>query len=95
MRAPILRPGLAKNDGCASETAFKTCVKSAPVFAISLGTNGGTSGLPIASPDNVRNIDASFDEASERDIAKIIGSDAPDDCHLPSKPRKLYGGVCC
>ena len=43
----------------------------------------------------IRNIDASFDEASERDIAKIIGSDAPDDCHLPSKPRKLYGGVCC
>ena len=27
----MLRPNLSKNDGCASETAFKTCVKSAPV----------------------------------------------------------------
>jgi hypothetical protein len=31
MRAPILRPGLAKNDGCASETAFQACVESALV----------------------------------------------------------------
>jgi hypothetical protein len=28
-------------------------------------------------------------------LHKIVVSNFPDDCYLPSKPRKLYGGVCC
>ena len=40
-------------------------------------------------------LDSSLDKASERDIAKIIGSNPPNDCHFPSKPRKFDGGVCC
>jgi len=43
----------------------------------------------------VIDIYASLDKASERDIAEIIGFNSPDDCHLPSKPRKFDGGVCC
>jgi hypothetical protein len=55
----------------------------------------GTSGLPIISPDDVIDIDTSLDKTYQRDTAEIIGSYSTDDCHLPSKPRKFDGGVCC